>query len=664
MNIPSNFFEAEIRDGYYISSEMKRCWAATIDVLDEIDKICQRHNITYYADYGTMIGAIRHSGFIPWDDDLDICMKRDDYMLFMKVAQEELPESYQVLSYYTNHKYNNKLTRVVNSSFICLEEPFLRAHHDFPFAVGVDVFPLDYLNINETGNDEIRKLINDLLKTADSIKEDLEDETKLTRFGQKGLDIAGLFVSAGYEYDDSKPVRQQVYILADRLMSIYKDEESSELMHAYFWAQRNNHRYKKEYYDDAIRVPFEYTTIPVPIGYDRLLLTDYGPDYMTPIKSGGMHDYPVYGKQKKVMFEILNRYYYEEYVFDSRDLIHNKIEKDETKKKEVVFLPFKAEYWYTMEKEWEKYINNPDYDVFVIPIPYYQKGDMRLEQNLCYEGDLFPEYIGAVGFDKYDFESRKPDKIYINNPFDQYNEGITVHPRFYSEMMKNVTNELIYIPFFITDDFENLEHRFMTMAKDYICVPGVTRADKILVNSEKIRDRYIDVLCEFAGESTRREWNKRVNISDIPMEDNQCIGLFEEDVPVDWWKHLLTDNGNGKKVILYYTSVSALVEYKDKYLTKLESVLRSFRDNSKEITVLWHADSNIEYILRDKYPKLWDKYLSILNNFLVEDYGIYENTEDYSKSVAIADAYYGDRSRPMNVARLMGKPIMIQRIAD
>lgn len=92
MEFIDSFFEDEVRDGFFVPSEIKRAWAAELEVLSEIDKICKKHNIQYFADWGTLLATVRHEGFIPWDDDLDIVMKRDDYRRFMEIAQTELPE--------------------------------------------------------------------------------------------------------------------------------------------------------------------------------------------------------------------------------------------------------------------------------------------------------------------------------------------------------------------------------------------------------------------------------------------------------------------------------------------------------------------------------------------------------------------------------------------
>ena len=84
MRVPDNFLEGEIRNSFYVESMMKKVWAAQLEVLHEIDRICKKHNITYFADWGTLLGAVRHKGFIPWDDDMDITMKRQDYIKFAR----------------------------------------------------------------------------------------------------------------------------------------------------------------------------------------------------------------------------------------------------------------------------------------------------------------------------------------------------------------------------------------------------------------------------------------------------------------------------------------------------------------------------------------------------------------------------------------------------
>ena len=73
-----------------------------LDILLALDRVCKEHNLRYYLWAGTMLGAIRHKGFIPWDDDLDIAMPRKDYDLLMKNAKDWMPEPFEVVSYETD----------------------------------------------------------------------------------------------------------------------------------------------------------------------------------------------------------------------------------------------------------------------------------------------------------------------------------------------------------------------------------------------------------------------------------------------------------------------------------------------------------------------------------------------------------------------------------
>ena len=101
LHFSEEYFRTETRDGFTINELMKRAWAAQLVVLKKIIDICEKYNLTYYAYWGTLLGAVRHQGYIPWDDDLDIAMKKDDYIKFLEVAKEELPKEYCILNAYT-----------------------------------------------------------------------------------------------------------------------------------------------------------------------------------------------------------------------------------------------------------------------------------------------------------------------------------------------------------------------------------------------------------------------------------------------------------------------------------------------------------------------------------------------------------------------------------
>ena len=126
--------------------------AVICEIMQQIDTICRRHNLTYFAIGGTALGAVRHQGFIPWDDDIDIGMPRKDYEAFMRYAAEELPQGYFLQTFATEKKtpfYFAKI-RKDNTKFV---EFYLR-DLDIHQGIFVDIFPFD----NVPDNPVVEKL--------------------------------------------------------------------------------------------------------------------------------------------------------------------------------------------------------------------------------------------------------------------------------------------------------------------------------------------------------------------------------------------------------------------------------------------------------------------------------------------------------------------------
>ena len=88
IHLPDGFLDEEIRNGYTISHEMKEIWAVELDLLVEFDRVCKENGLKYFASCGTKLGAVRHHGFIPWDDDVDVMMLRDEYDKLCKIAPQ------------------------------------------------------------------------------------------------------------------------------------------------------------------------------------------------------------------------------------------------------------------------------------------------------------------------------------------------------------------------------------------------------------------------------------------------------------------------------------------------------------------------------------------------------------------------------------------------
>lgn len=114
---------------------------AELDLLEKFDSICSRLNLTYTLSSGTLLGAVRHGGFIPWDDDIDVSMVRADYEIFIREANEILPDGYFVQHYTTEKECPNVFAKLRNSNttWITYEHKNLNINH----GIGMDIFPID-----------------------------------------------------------------------------------------------------------------------------------------------------------------------------------------------------------------------------------------------------------------------------------------------------------------------------------------------------------------------------------------------------------------------------------------------------------------------------------------------------------------------------------------
>ena len=659
MKIPEQFYEPEVRDGFYVPSQMKRYWAAMLNVLEQIDKVCRNHGLKYFADYGTLIGAVRHGGFIPWDDDFDISMLREDYMVFLKVAESELPAGYKVLSIYNDHRSHTFLARVVNNDLISTEQSFLSANHNCPYATGVDIFPIDHFEYDDGINEYRKLLISVVDEVADLVDEEETDINNLPEVIRERIEY--LCSESRTTIENGKYIKQQLRILSDRLAALF-DSTASHVCHSYFWERSNFQIYPKEYYENTVMLPFECTYIPAPIAYDRVLSECYGPRYIIPVRSGGVHNYPLYSTQREYMRQAVGKVYYPEYVFSSEDIKRPEVEKVHRDRKEMVFLPISPKYWKYMEKEWAKYVDSPEWNVFVIPIPYYTKKEYNGNDRLCYEIQGYPEYVKLTGFDQYDFDTRLPERVVIQVPYDDYDSAISVHPRFYSNLLWQITPELVYIPCFETDDYGRDDERSVIVSSYYIRVPGVVRADKVIVFSDNMRSRYIEELTEFAGEDTKSHWEEHIMADPDIAPDKECIGLLAEEVPDGWWKYLTDDAGEGMNVLLYHVNPGTLVTYGKQYFDKMDRAFSVFAGNRDKMTIFWHMSPEAVSILRAQYPDMADELRHRIEMFKNEDLGIFIESDDTAKVVAVADAYYGDRDNVMYKVMKLGKPVMIQNV--
>lgn len=345
------------------------------------------------------------------------------------------------------------------------------------------------------------------------------------------------------------------------------------------------------------------------------------------------------------------------------DRAKESMEKDIKVRKEVVFLPYKASMWDSLESVWVAADTDPECDAYVIPIPYFDRKADGNFGEMHYEGDEYPQNVPVIDYHFYDFATRRPDMIYIHNPYDEHNTVTSVHPFFYAKNLKKYTDNLVYIPYFVLGEVNPQSKAALDGIEHFVMTSGVLQADTVILQSEDMRQAYIEVLCREVGEHTREIWEKKIKGTGSPKYDKLRRTKKEElAIPKEWLRILRRPDGSLKKVILYNTGVTALLEQEEEMLGKMERVFQIFRENRKEVALLWRPHPLLKATIVSMRPQLWEAYEQIVEQYREEGWGIYDDTAELDRAIALCDAYYGDDSSLVQLCREAGKTVMIQNV--
>ena len=264
---------------------------------------------------------------------------------------------------------------------------------------------------------------------------------------------------------------------------------------------------------------------------------------------------------------------------------------------DVVFLPYKASMWDCMEMVWKAAEDDPDCNEYIL-------------------------------------SEMHPEVIYIHNPYDEYNKVTSVHPDFYSSVIKDYTDMLVYIPYFITAGHLPETHSYL---------PAYVYADKVILQTADMIDDIDD--------SIPRE--KLLPLGSPKKERIIWMETHKEqlDFPEEWKKR-----ASGKKVVLYNISISGLLKDREKILDKMEEVF-SLADSCDDIVLLLRPHPLLEATLSSMCTDLVVRYKSLMNYFKKHKLGIVDQTPDPDKAVVFAHAYIGEStSSIVDMFRVVNKP--------
>jgi len=328
----------------------------------------------------------------------------------------------------------------------------------------------------------------------------------------------------------------------------------------------------------------------------------------------------------------------------------NKIENavsDELKQKktEIVFISYKASMSDSILSMYMAAKDDPDCDAIWLPVPYFERNMDGSLGVMHYEGaECYSDEVECMDWLQYNIKDRRPDAIVTFNPYDSGNLITSIHPNFYCEQLQKLTDLLIYIPYFVT----------VGDVQGHFCVTaGCAFAHKVILQNERVRDTYIRVFKETYGDKFGRPEEKFI-AAGSPKYDAIISAKRNSFQLPDNWKKLI---GN-KKVVFYNTSIGSLLEGDWEYLEKIRYVLNAFRVRN-DIALLWRPHPLNEAAYKTMRPQLLSEYEKIISEYKLEAWGIYDDSPDLHRAIAISDAYYGDWSSIVSMFQVTGKDIMI-----
>lgn len=318
-------------------------------------------------------------------------------------------------------------------------------------------------------------------------------------------------------------------------------------------------------------------------------------------------------------------------------------------RKTAVFLPYKASMWDSLESVWKAACDDAEWESVVIPIPYYNRNTDDSLGEMQYEGADFPEDVPVTDWQQYSLEKEHPDIIFIHNPYDQFNVVTTVHPFFYASRIKDYTEKLVYIPYFI--------HQNDIVPEHYCVLPGTIYADTVILQSEKVREQYLRyyeaALPELVEKQGKEAFERKFQALGSPKFDVPAAS--ENDIPEEWREFL----GQEKKVIFFNTHLRGLMPGKsEQFLRKLEWVFDFFQ-KQEDVVLLWRPHPLMVETAKAMNPGAVEPYLKLVDRYRQQKIGIYDDSRELHRAIDLSDAYYGSGSSVVELFRQQGKPVML-----
>lgn len=286
LKIEESFFLSEEREGYVVSSEMKKVWAVELDLLNEFSRICEKLGLKWFVHAGTMLGAVRHQGFIPWDDDIDVVLPRRDYDRLCEVGTSFFTHPYFFQNEDTDRFFARNFSRLRRSDTTAILDNEKEYQYPFNQGIFIDIFPMDHIPADAKKRNDYYESLSDLNKRSWIWRTMIHfyrpkvgtGTAKCVSYYLKHLYYKYLF-KGGYRYFMEKH---------HELITKYNGEETGWIGESII-DPLGRQLWRTEWVQESKMVPFEMLKVPIPSHYEECLAASFGKDWMTPRRMSSFH---------------------------------------------------------------------------------------------------------------------------------------------------------------------------------------------------------------------------------------------------------------------------------------------------------------------------------------------------------------------------------------
>lgn len=261
-------WESETRNGYTIPTTMKKVWNIQLNMLHELLEVCKDNHLRIWCAGGTLLGAVRHHGYIPWDDDMDLLMPRPDYDKLVELGPKCFKEPYFLQNAKSDEHYARAHSQLRYSQSAAIRPS--DCYRPFNQGIFIDIFCFEGYIEDSKEREEILNKSFRIMKGLKSI------DYPILWSGRFGL----LFRKYYWRHKVKKEGFYNLFRPVEEMFRKHSWDESEHI--AAYGIDRDKYRFDKSWYDETLWVPFENMEVPIPKEYDKVLRTQYGDNYMTP----------------------------------------------------------------------------------------------------------------------------------------------------------------------------------------------------------------------------------------------------------------------------------------------------------------------------------------------------------------------------------------------